>query len=178
MRSLGTATYGSGADSRQLGFFGGLASAGDRIVVASDHAQSLDARTGRTIWQAAPLSPPGGDDYFWAPPVIVGSIVLLGSGSGSEDEATRGRLSAYSLYSGAMLWTTPMVPVGGNGGGIVGQPSVDLWRRRVYVGHGRHLRRSSPGAIRGPTRWSSYVWTTARSPGVTRFTSAINSGSI
>jgi outer membrane protein assembly factor BamB len=136
LRSLGTATYGTGADSRQLGFFGGLAAAGDRIVVASDHAQSLDARTGRTIWEAAPLSPPGGDDYFWAPPVIVGSIVLLGSGSGSEDEATRGRVSAYSLYNGAMLWTTPMVPLGGNGGGIVGQPTVDLWRRRIYVATG------------------------------------------
>ncbi|HEX5194846.1 MAG TPA: PQQ-binding-like beta-propeller repeat protein, partial [Solirubrobacteraceae bacterium] len=94
LRSLGTATY---AGDRELGFFGGAAERGGRIVVASDHAQCLDARTGATIWQAAPLRPPGGDDYFWAPPVIVGRTVLLGSGSGSESEATRGRLSAYSL---------------------------------------------------------------------------------
>jgi outer membrane protein assembly factor BamB len=134
--SLGTATYGTGADSRELGFFGGVAASRNRIVVASDHAQCLDARTGSTIWQAAPLSPPGGDDYFWAPPVIVGPMVLLGSGSGSEDEATRGRLSAYSLANGEMLWTTPTVPAGGNGGGIVGQPTVDRERRRIYIATG------------------------------------------
>lgn len=134
LRSLGTAAYGDG--SRQLGFFGGLAAAGRSIVVASDHAECLDAKTGATIWQAAPLRPPGGDDYFWAPPVIVGRIVLLGSGSGSEDEATRGRLSAYSLDNGALLWSTPMVPPGGNGGGIVGQPTVDPIWRRVYVATG------------------------------------------
>jgi outer membrane protein assembly factor BamB len=133
LRSLGTATY---AGDRELGFFGGLADCRERIVVASDHAECLNARTGATIWQAAPLGPPGGDDYFWAPPAITDRIVLLGSGSGSEDEATRGRLTAYSLDSGALLWTTPMVPAGGNGGGILGQPTVDLFRRRVYVATG------------------------------------------
>src|SRR6266700_7012659 len=65
LRSLGTATYAGG---RELGFFGGAAICGDKIVVASDHAQCLDARTGATIWQADPLRPPGGDDYFWAQP--------------------------------------------------------------------------------------------------------------
>jgi outer membrane protein assembly factor BamB len=136
LRSLGTATYGTGADSRELGFFGGLAQCGDRIVVASDHVQCLDARTGATIWQAAPLRPPGGDDYFWAPPAIVGSMIVLGSGSGTEDEATRGRVSAYSLRDGTLLWSTPMVPPGGNGGGILGQPTVDLIGRRVFVATG------------------------------------------
>jgi outer membrane protein assembly factor BamB len=136
LRSLGTATYGTGADSRELGFFGGLAQRGDRIVVASDHVQCLDARTGATIWQAAPLRPPGGDDYFWAPPAIAGAMIVLGSGSGTEDEATRGRVSAYSLNDGKLLWSTPMVPPGGNGGGILGQPTVDLLGRRVYVATG------------------------------------------
>ena len=133
LRSLGTATY---AGNRELGFFGGPAVRGDRIVVASDHAQCLDARTGATIWQADPLRPPGGDDYFWAQPAIADGIVLLGSGSGSEDEPTRGRLTAYSLEGGSLLWSTPMVPPGGNGGGILGQPTVDLRRRRVYVATG------------------------------------------
>lgn len=129
LRSLGTATYAGG---RELGFFGGPALCGERIVVASDHARCLDARTGATIWQAEPLRPPGGDDYFWAQPAIADGIVLLGSGSGSEDEPTRGRLTAYSLEEGSLLWSTPMVPPGGNGGGILGQPTVDS-RRRVYV---------------------------------------------
>ncbi len=133
LRSFGTASY---AGDRALGFFGGLAVCEERIVVASDHAQCLDTRTGATIWQAAPLRPPGGDDYFWAPPAIADGVVLLGSGSGSESLPTRGRLSAYSLYDGALLWSTPMVPPGGNGGGIVGQPTVDVFRRRVYVATG------------------------------------------
>jgi outer membrane protein assembly factor BamB len=133
LRSLGTATY---AGNRQLGFFGGPAVCEERIVVASDRAQCLDARTGATIWLADPLRPPGGDDYFWAQPAIADGIVLLGSGSGSEDEPTRGRLTAYSLECGSLLWSTPMVPPGGNGGGILGQPTVDVRRRRVYVATG------------------------------------------
>jgi outer membrane protein assembly factor BamB len=136
LRSLGAPTFGSGADSRQLGFFGGAAASGNRVVVASDHLQCLDARTGMTLFSSAPLRPPGGDDYFWAPPVIVGGIVLLGSGSGTEDQATRGRLSAYSLGGGRLLWSTPMVPQGVNGGGILGQPTVDLLRQRVFVATG------------------------------------------
>src|ERR1700744_411199 len=108
LRSLGAATYGSGPDSRQLGFFGGLASCGDRVVVASDHVECLDLRTGDTIWSAAPLRPPGGDDYFWAPPAIVGGVILLGSGSGTEDQATRGRVSAYALRDGKLRWGTPL----------------------------------------------------------------------
>lgn len=134
--SLGTATYGTGDDARELGFFGGLAVQGDRIIVASDRARCLDARTGATIWEAAPLRPPGGDDYFWAPPVIAGWTVLLGSGAGSEASSTRGRVTAYSLIDGSLLWSTPTVPANGNGGGILGQPSVDLVRRTVYVATG------------------------------------------
>jgi outer membrane protein assembly factor BamB len=136
LTSFGTATYGSGASSRQLGFFGGAAVRGGRVVVASDRARCLDARSGATVWEAAPLRPPGGDDYFWAQPAIAGPFVLLGSGSGTEANATRGRLSAYSLHDGTLLWSTPMVPSSGNGGGILGQPTVDLDARRVFVSTG------------------------------------------
>jgi outer membrane protein assembly factor BamB len=134
--SFGTATYGTGDNARELGFFGGIAVQGDRVVVASDRARCLDARTGATIWEAAPLRPPGGDDYFWAPPVIAGRIVLLGSGAGSEASSTRGRVTAYSLADGSLLWSTPTVPASGNGGGILGQPTVDLVRSTVYVSTG------------------------------------------
>jgi outer membrane protein assembly factor BamB len=134
LRSLGTASYGS--DGRALGFFGGLAVEEGRAVVASDRAYCLDARTGATIWQSAPIRAAGADDYFWAPPVIVGRTVLLGSGAGSEATATRGRLSAYSLVDGSLLWSTPTVPETGNGGGILSQPTVDVFRRRIYAATG------------------------------------------
>jgi outer membrane protein assembly factor BamB len=134
LRTLGTATYGS--DGRELGFFGGLAVQGDRVIVASDRATCLSALTGATIWESVPIRAPGADDYFWAPPAIVGDTVLLGSGAGSEATETRGRLSAYSLASGALLWSTPMVPESGNGGGILSQPTVDVFRRRVYAATG------------------------------------------
>jgi outer membrane protein assembly factor BamB len=134
LRPLGTATYGT--DGRQLGFFGGLAVAGDRAIVASDRAVCLSVSTGATIWEADPIRAPGADDYFWAPPAIVGRTVLLGSGAGSEATATRGRLTAYSLLTGALLWSTPTVPETGNGGGILSQPTVDVLRRRVYAATG------------------------------------------
>ena len=134
LRPLGTATYGT--DGRELGFFGGLALAGDRVIVASDRAVCLSVATGATIWEADPIRAPGADDYFWAPPAIVGRTVLLGSGAGSEATATRGRLTAYSLLTGALLWSTPTVPETGNGGGILSQPTVDVFRRRVYAATG------------------------------------------
>ena len=137
LRPLGVAHYGT--DARELGFFGGIAVQGHRAVVASDRARCLDARTGATLWEADPLRAAGGadgDDYFWAPPVIAGRTVLIGSGAGSEASETRGRLTAYSLATGALLWSTPLVPEGQNGGGVLGQPSVDLRRGKVYVATG------------------------------------------
>jgi outer membrane protein assembly factor BamB len=133
LQSFGTATYGANGE---LGFFGGIALSGDRVVVASDRARCLDAQTGAAIWETEPLRGAGGDDYFWAPPVIAGRFVLLGSGAGSEATETRGRVTAYSLKDGALLWSTPMVPEGANGGGILGQPSVDLEQGKVFVATG------------------------------------------
>jgi outer membrane protein assembly factor BamB len=134
LRSFGTATYGSG--NRELGFFGGIALHGDRVVVASDRARCLNALTGDMLWEAKPLRDAEGDDYFWAPPVIAGRTVLVGSGAGSEATETRGRLTAYSLETGRLLWSTPLVPEGQNGGGILGQAAVDLHKGKVYVATG------------------------------------------
>ncbi len=133
-RSLGVALYG--ADNRELGFFGGIAIKGNRAIIASDRARCLNARTGATIWEAAPLRGADGDDYFWAPPVIAGRAVLIGSGAGSEATETRGRLTAYNLATGALLWSTPLVPEGENGGGLLGQAGVDLGKGKVYVATG------------------------------------------
>ncbi len=135
-RSFGTATYGTGADARELGFFGGVAVAGGRAVVASDRARALDLETGRTLWTAPPLRTTLSDDYFWGPPTIVGDVVLIGSGSGAELPTARGRLTAYDLATGHKLWSTPMTPSGGEGGGVLAPATVDRAQGLVYVGTG------------------------------------------
>jgi outer membrane protein assembly factor BamB len=112
-------------------FFAGPAIAGDRVIVASDRAAALDLRTGRTIWTAPSLRAGNSDDYFWGPPVVVGGLVLIGSGSGAEEARTRGRLTAYDLRTGALRWSTPTVPPNANGGGVLGPPTVA--GDRVYV---------------------------------------------
>jgi hypothetical protein len=130
---------------RDLGFFGGPAVSGGRLVVASDRLRCLSARTGRTIWRSAPLRSKTSDDYFWGPPIIVGDLVLAGSGSGSELPTARGRLSAYSMRDGRMAWSTPMVPPGANGGGVLAPPTVDRGRGSVWVATG-----SPYEAVSGP----------------------------
>ena len=143
-RVFATPVYGSGAGKRRLGFFGGAAVAGDRVVAASDRVFALDRRTGRTIWKTAPLRTSTSDDYFWGPPVIVRGLVLVGSGSGAELPTARGRLSAYSLHDGSLVWSTPTVPPGGNGGGVIAPASVDLGANLAYVATGSPYR-----AVRG-----------------------------
>jgi outer membrane protein assembly factor BamB len=135
-RSFGTATYGTGADVRELGFFGGVAVNSGRAVVASDRVRCLDAHTGATVWTAAPIRTELSDDYFWGPPAIVGGVVLVGSGSGAELPTARGRVTAYRLADGMRLWSTPMTPAGGEGGGVLAAPTVDRGLGLVYVGTG------------------------------------------
>jgi outer membrane protein assembly factor BamB len=119
------------------GFFGGPAIAGDRVLVASDRALALDLATGRTLWTAASLRAGGSDDYFWGSPTVVAGLVLIGSGSGGEGAGggvpVRGRLSAYDLRTGRLRWSTPTVPPGANGGGVMGPPTVDPLAGKAYI---------------------------------------------
>jgi len=147
-RRFPTAAYGSGKNARRLGFFGGVAVAQGRVFAASDRVISLDADTGRTLWESTPLRTSTSDDYFWGPPVVANGLVLVGSGSGAELPTARGRLSAYSLRDGSLVWSTPTVPSGANGGGIIAPASVDLRAKLAYVATGspyRALRGRNPG---------------------------------
>jgi outer membrane protein assembly factor BamB len=147
-RELGTAKYGSGKAARELGFFGAVAIADGSVIAGSDRVHRLDASTGATKWVTAPLRTATSDDYFWGAPVVVGGLVLLGSGSGGETPTARGRLTAYRLSDGALVWSTPMTPAGGNGGGIIGPSSVDRKTGAVYVATGAPyaaVRGSNPG---------------------------------
>ena len=135
-QQLGTAQYGSGADVRELGFFGAVAVAERNVIAASDRVYSLDAATGATRWETTPLRTSTSDDYFWGAPVVVGGLVLVGSGSGAELPTARGRLTAYRLSDGDLVWSTATVPAGANGGGIIGPASVDPWMGVAYVATG------------------------------------------
>lgn len=135
-RELGTAVYGSGAGRRELGFFSGVAVAGDRVIVASDRVHCLDAADGRTRWRSEPLRTPASDDYHWGLPTIAGGVILIGSGSGAETATARGRMTAYALADGSRLWSVATVPEGGNGGGVIGPASVDLRAGVAYVATG------------------------------------------
>jgi eukaryotic-like serine/threonine-protein kinase len=147
-RQLGTAKYGSGKAARELGFFGAVAIASGSVIAASDRVYCLDASTGATKWVTTPLRTATSDDYFWGAPVVVGGVVLLGSGSGAETPNARGKLTAYRLSDGALVWSTPMTPVGGNGGGIIGPSTVDPSSGAVYVATGapyKTISGSNPG---------------------------------
>ena len=135
-RRFEPARYGSGEGAVALGFFGGCAVHDGRVVVASDRLRCLRLRDGALLWEAEPLRSPGGDDYFWGAPVIACGLAIAGSGAGSEATDTRGRVSAYRLADGERRWSTPMVPEGGNGGGVLSPVSVDLARGGVFAGTG------------------------------------------
>lgn len=143
-RHFPTARYGD----RDLGFFGGPAISGGRMLVASDRVRCLNLATGATIWRSDPLRSAESDDYFWGPPVVAQGLVLVGSGSGSELPTARGHLTAYSLADGSLVWSTPMVPPGANGGGIQGQPTVDLQAGSVWVATGSPYK-TVPGSNPG-----------------------------
>jgi outer membrane protein assembly factor BamB len=143
-RELGTATYGSGEQTFEFGFLTGVAVAPARVrgvtrlsvFVASDRVFCLDAAGGATRWQSTPLRTPDSDDYHWGHPVVVGNLVLVGSGSGSQLPIARGKLTAYRLADGTIEWSRPTVPGGGNGGSVFGPPTVDQSAGIVYIATG------------------------------------------
>src|SRR5947208_2682845 len=59
---------------------------------------------------------------------------------GAELPTARGRLSAYSLRDGSLVWSTPTVPAGANGGGVIAPASVDLRAGLAYVATGSPYR--------------------------------------
>jgi outer membrane protein assembly factor BamB len=172
-RRFPPAVYGSGKSARRLGFFGGVAVANGRVLAAYDRVVCLDGRSGRTVWESRPLRTSSSDDYFWGPPVAAPGVVLVGSGSGSELPTARGRLSAYSLRDGSLVWSTPTVPPGANGGGVIAPASVDLHAGLAYVVTGSPYR-AVPGRNSGTCsllalrlRDGAIVWSDQIYPGDT-----------
>jgi outer membrane protein assembly factor BamB len=168
---LPLASYGDSitvVGSREQGCYAGPAVAGERVIVAWDRVRCLHARTGDTLWESPALRTEESDDYFWGAPVIAGDTVLVGSGSGSELPRARGKVTAYGLHDGRLLWSTATVPEGGNGGGLIGPVSVDAGRGVVYAVTGSPYERvdgPNPGTCAlleldlaaGAIRWQDQV---------------------
>jgi outer membrane protein assembly factor BamB len=57
-------------------------------------------------------------------------------------------VTAYALADGRLVWSTPMVPEGANGGGVIGPVTVDPGRSAVYVATGSPYE-AVPGANPG-----------------------------
>jgi outer membrane protein assembly factor BamB len=135
-RQFPLAQYGDAitqVGSRGQAFYTGPATDASRLWIASDRVWCLDQRSGETVWETAPLRSDDSDDYFWGAPVLAGTLLLVGSGSGSELPRARGAVTAYDRDTGALRWSTRMVPPGGNGGGVIAPVSVDPAAGRVYA---------------------------------------------
>ena len=125
---------------------------------------ALDARTGKVIWRVTPDAHPNAT--ITAAPVLyegrlyvaVSSMEVLVADDPNYGCCTfRGSLAALDATSGRMLWQTYTIPqpaspqqpnargvmqLGPSGAPIWGSPSLDVKRRRLYVGTGENY--SSP----------------------------------
>ncbi len=85
-----------------------------RLLVGDRNAtvHCLDAKRGKLLWQASIGDPSTASDaaHVWSSPQIVNGRVFVGRGSHDDDPCTHGRVFAFDLNDGAMLWETPTIP--------------------------------------------------------------------
>ena len=102
-------TYCCGPNNR------GVAILNDRLFLATLDAKlvSLDAKTGRVLWQTQIADPEAGYSETMAP-VAVNDKVLIGTNGG--EYGIRGFVKAYDANSGNLLWTFNTIPDKGHEG--------------------------------------------------------------
>jgi len=102
-------TYCCGPNNR------GVAILNDRLFMGTLDAKlvSLDAKTGRVLWQAQIADPEQGYSETMAP-VAVNGKVLIGTNGG--EYGIRGFVKAYDANDGKLLWTFNTVPEKGHEG--------------------------------------------------------------
>jgi len=86
----------------------GLAYADGKIILnqADAHVVALDAKTGQEVWRVANGDPKKGETMT-AAPMIVKDKVLVGISGG--EFGVQGRVTAYSLADGKMVWNAASV---------------------------------------------------------------------
>jgi alcohol dehydrogenase (cytochrome c) len=98
----------------------GVATAGDRIFMATDHAHliALNRFTGELIWDTEMAD--WHQNYFsTSAPLAVGSLVIAGTGGG--EHGSRGFLAAFDQASGKEAWRFWTVP-------LPGEPGSETWQ--------------------------------------------------
>jgi hypothetical protein len=94
----------------------------DRLYLATtdDHVVSLDAKTGKVVWDTKVQDYKKGQYLTLMPLVVVDGKVIVG-GSGGEF-GVRGYVVAYDASNGKELWRTFTIPG-------EGEPGNDTWKR-------------------------------------------------
>jgi polyvinyl alcohol dehydrogenase (cytochrome) len=136
----------------------------DNVVYIGDqngaHVLAIDAKTGNLIWRSAPINP-GPFAIITQSPIVSNGVLYVGAASAEENVASftgypcciaRGSISALDVKTGAILWTTFMVPDnhgvpgGYSGGGVWGStPALDEKSGTLFVSTGNNY--SEPAAV-------------------------------
>jgi alcohol dehydrogenase (cytochrome c) len=98
----------------------GVAVAGDRLFMQTDHAHilALNRWTGEPIWDTEMAD--YRQSYFaTSAPLVTGSVVVAGVGGG--EHGTRGFLAAYDIETGKEVWRFWTVPK-------PGEPGSETWQ--------------------------------------------------
>jgi len=115
----------------------GVAVAGDRVFMATDHAHiiALNRATGALLWETEMADWRQNYNATGAP-LVVGNLVISGSSGG--DEGVRGFLAAFDQATGKEVWRFWTVPAPGEpgsetwqGGGIA-HPGATTWLTGTY----------------------------------------------
>jgi alcohol dehydrogenase (cytochrome c) len=106
----------------------GVAVAGDRVFMVTDHAHliALDRATGDLVWETA-MADWRRNYGATSAPLVVGSLVVSGISGG--DEGVRGFVAAFDRTSGKEAWRFWTVPA-------PGEPGSDTWRGGADLAHG------------------------------------------
>ncbi len=88
----------------------GVAVARGKVFVASLDAKlyALDAKTGKTVWQADTVDDPNRGINSTGAPEVAGDVVVIGNGGAEYD--VRGYVTAYDTESGKQKWRFHTVP--------------------------------------------------------------------
>ncbi|MDN5937477.1 MAG: PQQ-binding-like beta-propeller repeat protein [Salinisphaera sp.] len=87
---------------------------------------SIDAKTGKTIWQEQIANPLMGEFVSAAPAVWEGLIIV---GTAGGDWGARGRVMGFDQATGREVWRFNTIPTGD-------EPGADSWKNSISAHHG------------------------------------------